>query len=64
MQDIPHPLIVESINLLYDLNSTNRNKVYFIHFNHSNPAIMDGAVTNDIRSKQFNVARDGMILKL
>ena len=64
MQDIPHPLIVESINLLYDLNSTNRNKVYFIHFNHSNPAIMDGAVTNDIRSKRFNVARDGMILKL
>mgnify|MGYP001319957456 CR=1 FL=1 len=64
MQDIPHPLIVESIDLLYNLNSTNRNKVHFIHFNHSNPAIMDGAVTNDIRSKRFNVAREGMILKL
>ncbi len=64
MEDIPHPLITESMEILYNLNSTNRNKIYFIHFNHSNPAIMNGAVANDIRSKRFNVARQGMIFEL
>jgi len=64
MDDIPHPLITESMEILYNLNSTNRNKIYFIHFNHSNPAIMNGAVANDIRSKRFNVARQGMIFEL
>jgi pyrroloquinoline quinone biosynthesis protein B len=64
MSEIPHPFIVESMDLLYNLNTENRNKVHFIHFNHSNPAIRDGAVANQIRSNRFNVAREGMIFNL
>ena len=64
MGEIPHPFIVESMETLYNLNSSNRNKVHFIHFNHSNPAIRNGAASNLIRSNRFDVAREGMIFPL
>ena len=64
MREIPHPFIVESMEILYQLNSPNRNKIHFIHFNHSNPAIRDGAASNLIRSNRFNVTREGMVFKL
>ena len=64
MSEIPHPFIVESMDKLYNLNSPNRNKVHFIHFNHSNPAIRAGAAANQIRSNRFNVAQEGMIFPL
>jgi len=60
MSEIPHPFIVETIEQLFNLNTPNRNKVHFIHFNHSNPAIKkNNAASNLIRSKRFNVAREG-----
>jgi len=64
MGEIPHPFIVESMETLYNLNSSNRNKVHFIHFNHSNPAIRNGAASNLIRSNRFDVTREGMIFPL
>ncbi len=38
MAEVPHPFISESIELLNYLPVAERNKVYFIHLNHSNPA--------------------------
>jgi pyrroloquinoline quinone biosynthesis protein B len=38
MSEVPHPFVLESIELLNHLPATERNKVYFIHLNHSNPA--------------------------
>ena len=65
MSEIPHPFIVESIEQLFNLNTPNRNKVHFIHFNHSNPAIKkNNAASNLIRSKRFNVAREGNMFTL
>ena len=60
MGEIPHPFIIETMETLFNLNTKNRNKVYFIHFNHSNPAIiMNGPAEKLIKSKRFNVAREG-----
>lgn len=39
MNDIPHPFIVESMELLKDLSDQEKAKVHFIHFNHTNPII-------------------------
>ena len=65
MSEIPHPFIIETMDLLNDMNSMNRKKIYFIHFNHSNPAINHTSSTsNIIRSKRFNVAKEGLILTL
>ena len=64
MNEIPHPFITETMKHLFNLNTSNRNKIYFTHFNHSNPAIRDGAAVNQIRSNRFNVAREGIIFDL
>ena len=60
MAEIPHPFITESMETLSELNSENRSKVHFIHFNHSNPAIKDNSPAyHTIKSKRFNLAREG-----
>ena len=60
MAEIPHPFIIESMETLSELNSENRSKVHFIHFNHSNPAIKDNSPAyHKIKSKRFNLAREG-----
>ena len=61
ISEIPHPMITETMELLNDLNTKNRSKIYFIHFNHSNPAInYSSSASNIIRSKKFNVTNEGM----
>ena len=60
MAEIPHPFIIESMETLSELNSENRSKIHFIHFNHSNPAIKDNSPAyHAIKSKRFNLAREG-----
>ncbi|WP_299157238.1 MBL fold metallo-hydrolase [uncultured Tenacibaculum sp.] len=36
---IPHPFIIESLEKFKDINETEKNKIVFIHFNHTNPVI-------------------------
>ena len=65
MSEIPHPFIIETMDLLDNMNIKNRKKIYFIHFNHSNPAInYTSSVSNIIRSKRFNIAKEGLKLNL
>tara|TARA_B100001250_G_C19611932_1_gene705369 strand:- start:21 stop:920 length:900 start_codon:yes stop_codon:yes gene_type:complete len=65
MSEIPHPFIIETMDYLFSLKSIHKNKVYFIHLNHSNPAIkLNSAASNIIKSKQFNIAREGQIFNL
>jgi pyrroloquinoline quinone biosynthesis protein B len=39
ISEIPHPFVVESIGLFQDLPESERTKVHFIHFNHTNPLL-------------------------
>jgi pyrroloquinoline quinone biosynthesis protein B len=39
ISEIPHPFIVESMEKFKALNSEEKKKIYFIHFNHTNPVI-------------------------
>ena len=65
VSEIPHPLIIESMDLFQSLNMRNRKKIYFIHLNHSNPAIKDGrAAANHIKSNGFNIAKESLKLTL
>lgn len=36
---IPHPFIIESMKRFKDLPAAEKKKIYFIHFNHTNPVI-------------------------
>ena len=61
MSEIPHPFITETMKLFEDMNTKNREKIFFIHFNHSNPAIShSSSISNLIRSRRFNVAKEGL----
>ena len=42
----------------------NANKIYFIHFNHTNPALWDGKVVNEILEAGFNVSNSDLVLDL
>ncbi len=50
MSKIPHPMITESMKRFANLSATERNKVRFLHFNHTNPAL-------DPRSREANTVR-------
>ncbi|WP_254244140.1 MBL fold metallo-hydrolase [Hymenobacter sp. BRD128] len=39
MAEVPHPFVEETIKLLQALPPAERAKVYFIHFNHTNPLL-------------------------
>lgn len=43
ISEIPHPFVVESMNLFSGLSAEEKAKVYFIHFNHTNPLLDPGS---------------------
>jgi len=65
MSEIPHPFVVESMELLKDLAPSEKNKVYFIHFNHSNPLLkVKSEEYKEVLSNGYNISRQYDIIEL
>ena len=65
MSEIPHPFVSESINLFKGLPTKEKNKIHFIHFNHSNPLIWSTSnELNFLIQEGFNIAKQGQVIKL
>ena len=65
ISDIPHPFVTESMDLFDSIDIKEKNKIYFIHLNHTNPLInKDSDQYKLVRSKGYNVAEEGMKLNL
>ena len=65
MEEIPHPFVVESMAKFDTLPARERSKIYFIHLNHTNPAILpDSPASLEIQRRGYQVARFGDILEL
>jgi pyrroloquinoline quinone biosynthesis protein B len=65
MAEIPHPFITESIKLLAPLPDTIKQKVHFIHFNHTNPILQSGsAARQEVESAGMSIASQGEIINL
>ena len=65
MSKIPHPFVVESMKLLEKLADEERDKVWFIHMNHTNPLLdADSEETREVLSRGFHVAVEGLSLEL
>ncbi|OJJ16064.1 pyrroloquinoline quinone biosynthesis protein PqqB [marine bacterium AO1-C] len=65
MSQIPHPFVEESMNLLQDLPKSERAKVYFIHFNHTNPLIQaKSPERQEVLEKGYKIAKEGQIISL
>ena len=63
MSEIPHPFIIETMNLFK--NSDKKDSIYFIHLNHTNPALnKDSDEYKKVIYNGFNISEFGQILKL
>lgn len=57
MSEVPHPFVSETLELLKDLSPHEKSKVFFIHFNHSNPLVQGNwPKIREVRQKGFNIA--------
>ena len=65
MDEIPHPFIVETINLFKNESTQVKNKIHFIHFNHTNISLQyENPVIDSIGKLGYNFARFGDQLSL
>ena len=65
MQEIPHPSVEETVNLFMKEPLKERNKIYFIHINHTNPILTNkDNIRNNIEDLGFNIAHKDLKLFL
>ncbi len=65
MSKVPHPLVTETMEELKSLSKQERNKVWLIHFNHTNPLLIKGSeASKKVKLFGFNIAEEGLILPL
>lgn len=63
MNEVPHPFAEESMQLFDGLSDKDKRKVYFIHFNHTNPLLIDGSdAQKSVINKGFNIAKQELII--
>ena len=64
MSEIPHPFVEESMELFSTLSDADKQKVHFIHFNHTNPLLQESSdAQKEVVKKGFNVAKEGQIIR-
>ena len=60
MNEVPHPYVEESMRLFKDLSDQDKQKVHFIHFNHTNPLLIDGSdAQKTVFQNGFKIASQG-----
>jgi len=65
MDEIPHPFIVETLSLFKNESKEVKNKIHFIHFNHTNISLQHkNPVIDSIAKLGYNFARFGDQLSL
>ncbi|MAW84866.1 MAG: pyrroloquinoline quinone biosynthesis protein PqqB [Crocinitomicaceae bacterium] len=64
MTEIPHPFIQESLDRFSSLPLSEKKKIMFIHFNHTNPLILDSPEREYVEKLGYRVAKEGDKIKL
>ena len=60
MSEVPHPFIDETVNFFQNETLATKNKVIFIHFNHTNPALQENSKERkEIEKLGFKFANEG-----
>ena len=62
MQEVPHPFVEETMRLFENQPASEKAKLTFIHFNHTNPLLWDEKARREVRERGFSVAEEGMRL--
>lgn len=65
MKDIPHPFIVETVKLFENESVETKSKLFFIHLNHTNPALKNtDRLKDSIQHLGYQFAEQGMKIAL
>jgi pyrroloquinoline quinone biosynthesis protein B len=65
MSQIPHPFVIESMELLDTLSPSEKKKVFFIHLNHTNPLLDSSSKAyKQVKKKGYKIAAQGQKLIL
>ncbi|MBK7763704.1 MAG: MBL fold metallo-hydrolase [Bacteroidetes bacterium] len=65
ISEIPHPFIIESMQLFQHLTAAEKQKIHFIHFNHTNLALDSSSKEFiSIHDNGFRVAQMNQVIKL
>ncbi|MEX0361974.1 MAG: MBL fold metallo-hydrolase [Allomuricauda sp.] len=56
--EIPHPFVIESMELFASLPTSEKEKIHFIHFNHTNPLLdKSSTASQSVRDSGYKVAQ-------
>ncbi len=65
IEKIPHPEILDSMRRFSNLSSTNKKKLYFTHFNHTNYILRnDKEAYNNVVDLGFSIAEEGQTFSI
>ncbi len=65
ISEIPHPFVIESMELFRNLPLEEKRKIYFLHFNHTNPALSSMSIqSKQILDSGFHIAQIHDIIAL
>jgi pyrroloquinoline quinone biosynthesis protein B len=56
IKEVPHPLVIETLSLF---SESEARKIYFIHFNHTNPLLWDRAKRSGFLKQGYSLAIQG-----
>jgi len=59
--EVPHPFVIETQNLLEKESKATKQKINFIHFNHTNPLLWDLLTQKKVTGNGFNIAKQGQV---
>lgn len=65
ISEIPHPFVIESFETFKDLSPNEKNKIVFIHFNHTNPLLNPKSEESQlVIEKGFRIGKMKDVFKL
>ena len=65
MAEVPHPFVSETVSILATLSKSEKQKVHFIHLNHTNPLLnAKSTELQELKNAGYRLAKEKMILKL
>lgn len=59
MATVPHPTVAETMDLFVKTGKETTSKIYFIHFNHTNPLLWNPQTRKEVIKNGFNIAKQG-----
>lgn len=65
ISEIPHPFVIESMNRFALIPLKEKQKIHFIHFNHTNPLLnINSEASEQILKAGFKIAKQGLKFEL